>query len=97
MEKSTAPIVHMSDVLRFVTLWRYGGIYLDLDVIVLRNFDDLKPNFSGFEYVGSIASGVMRFASDGQGHKWVQDILENINVDYRPKEWSYNANGAISR
>jgi len=28
------PNIHMSDVLRYLTLWKFGGIYLDLDVIV---------------------------------------------------------------
>lgn len=28
------PKSHMSDILRYLTLWKYGGIYLDLDVVV---------------------------------------------------------------
>ena len=31
---SNWPNTHMSDVLRYLTLWKFGGIYLDLDVIV---------------------------------------------------------------
>lgn len=30
------PRSHMSDILRYTLLWKYGGIYLDLDVVVLR-------------------------------------------------------------
>ncbi|XP_017883751.2 lactosylceramide 4-alpha-galactosyltransferase-like, partial [Ceratina calcarata] len=33
-KESQWPISHMSDVLRYLTLWKYGGIYLDLDVVV---------------------------------------------------------------
>jgi hypothetical protein len=36
MESSSWPREHSSDVLRLVALWKYGGTYLDLDVIVLR-------------------------------------------------------------
>jgi hypothetical protein len=32
---------HMADKVRLDVLYRYGGIYLDLDVLVLKPFDDL--------------------------------------------------------
>lgn len=32
-------ISHTSDVLRYLTLWKFGGTYLDLDVIVVKNFN----------------------------------------------------------
>nr|CAD7413275.1 unnamed protein product [Timema cristinae] len=28
------PVQHSSDVLRYLTLWKYGGTYMDLDIIV---------------------------------------------------------------
>lgn len=28
------PVNHMSDILRYLTLWKFRGIYLDLDVVV---------------------------------------------------------------
>lgn len=30
------PRSHASDILRYLTLWKFGGIYLDLDVVVTR-------------------------------------------------------------
>ncbi|KAJ8678104.1 hypothetical protein QAD02_013891 [Eretmocerus hayati] len=33
---SSWPTNHMSDILRYLTLWKFGGIYMDLDVIVIR-------------------------------------------------------------
>jgi hypothetical protein len=33
---SSWPKEHSSDILRLMTLWKYGGIYLDLDVIILK-------------------------------------------------------------
>lgn len=39
----------MSDFLRLLVLYRYGGIYLDTDVVVQKNLDDLPPNFVGKE------------------------------------------------
>lgn len=34
LSSSYWPRSHMSDVMRYLTLWKYGGIYLDLDVVV---------------------------------------------------------------
>ncbi|GLG95314.1 Protein of unknown function [Gryllus bimaculatus] len=33
LRASRWPVVHASDVLRFLLLWKYGGTYLDLDVL----------------------------------------------------------------
>lgn len=39
LSKSKFVISHTSDVLRLLTLWKYGGTYLDLDVIVIKNLN----------------------------------------------------------
>lgn len=36
LESSQWPRSHMSDILRYLTLWRFGGIYLDLDVVIVK-------------------------------------------------------------
>jgi lactosylceramide 4-alpha-galactosyltransferase len=36
LKASRWPRSHASDALRFLTLWKYGGTYLDLDVVVTR-------------------------------------------------------------
>lgn len=36
LEKSNWPVEHSSDVLRYVSLLKYGGTYLDLDVIIRK-------------------------------------------------------------
>lgn len=35
LRSSRWPKSHMSDILRYLTLWKFGGIYLDLDVVVI--------------------------------------------------------------
>lgn len=35
---------HQSDVIRLQKLQKYGGIYLDIDTICLKSFDDLRKN-----------------------------------------------------
>ncbi|CAN8008825.1 unnamed protein product, partial [Ixodes pacificus] len=33
--------VHLADVLRLAVVYKYGGVYLDLDIVVLRSLEDL--------------------------------------------------------
>lgn len=55
-----------SDVHRFEILSRYGGLYMDVDVEILRNFDDLiekNDAFCGFEYNKKIVNpGLVLYA-----------------------------------
>ncbi|KAF7269657.1 hypothetical protein GWI33_017308, partial [Rhynchophorus ferrugineus] len=48
---------HTSDVLRYLLLWKYGGIYADLDVVVIKNLGDIPENFAGAEDDFHLASG----------------------------------------
>lgn len=55
---------HISDYLRFLTLYKFGGISFDLDVIVQKNLDNLPSNFAG-----AMTIGVLGFGSDEIGHE----------------------------
>lgn len=30
------PVIHLSDLLRQLTLWKFGGSYLDLDIVPMK-------------------------------------------------------------
>lgn len=36
LENSLYPVVHASDILRLVILWRFGGTYCDMDILFIR-------------------------------------------------------------
>jgi lactosylceramide 4-alpha-galactosyltransferase len=36
VRSSKWPVSHASDVLRFITLWKYGGTYLDMDFVMRK-------------------------------------------------------------
>lgn len=42
-------IMHASDIFRLVLLRKYGGVYIDLDMLVLKDFNDLPNNFACVE------------------------------------------------
>lgn len=43
------------------SLSKYRGTYLDMDVIVLRSFDDSLTNFAGAESSEDVAAGIISF------------------------------------
>lgn len=56
-------VAHMSDFLRYIAMFRYGGFYFDLDVIVLKSLDHYPPSFAGAEDEEVVATGVMAYRS----------------------------------
>ena len=83
---------HYTDYLRFFVMYRFGGTYLDMDAILLRQLPDLEfaglddPNgecswcFPGNMYV---APGVMRLLPN---RKFCYDILEtSFGPSYDPE------------
>lgn len=60
---------HTSDFLRFISMYKFGGIYLDLDVIVQKNFNSLPKNFAAAQNAHFLAIGAIGFESNGIGHK----------------------------
>ena len=52
---------HRSDVVRLEVLMKYGGIYLDLDVIVLKSFDPILryATTMGLERTGWLDNGII--------------------------------------
>lgn len=97
LERSQHSTSHSSDILRFVTMWKFGGIYLDLDVITLRSFRNVSLNFAGLESDSFIGSAVLSFDHTGPGHDYAGQCLEDVGNDYRGKEWGHNGPGVVTR
>lgn len=60
--------VQIADFLRLYALYKYGGIYLDLDFVMMRPFDEGVQNFLAAEDVDSIGNSVLGFGHDSVGH-----------------------------
>lgn len=67
----------VSDYVRLWALGQYGGLYMDVDFMVYRSFDELMnqyPAFAGYE--GSKRKPVMQGVIASQPHgAWVTDML----------------------
>lgn len=69
----------VSDYIRLAVLYRYGGIYLDTDMKVLKSFNELLNNkaFIGFESKYSIAAGIIGAEKKHKYIKFLLDLYEN--------------------
>lgn len=65
----------IADYFRFWVLYNFGGIYLDSDVQVFKNFDNLLgcKSFTGYEYMGIPEAAVIG-AEKGTG--WLKQCLD---------------------
>ena len=82
------------DFARLDIIYQYGGIYLDTDVEIVKNFDDLlyQKGFAGFESDQYVALGLGFGAAPGntiiQGfmeqYEQMQFVDKNGNIDMTP-------------
>ena len=69
---------HLSDALRYILLYLYGGYYFDLDVVTMHSMGSYR-NFSAAQSSGEIAIGAMHF---DYKHPAVIDLVEEFRVSY---------------
>ncbi|KAL7741844.1 hypothetical protein ACLKA6_012062 [Drosophila palustris] len=95
--RSSYLISHMSDLLRLITLFRFGGIYLDMDVVVLRSLEHVPLNYAGAESDTHVANGVMSLAPTGFGHLLAESCLHDFLINFDGGDWGNNGPGVITR
>ncbi|XP_070507589.1 lactosylceramide 4-alpha-galactosyltransferase-like [Chironomus tepperi] len=87
--KSRFPIEHMADVMRVMVLSRYGGTYLDLDVLSLVPIAVInQENFACPENDNVITNAVVNIGH--KNHEVMQAYLHKLNSSYNPNEWAAN-------
>lgn len=73
---------HMSDVFRALLLLKYGGFYADLDVIVLKSFNNLEENFIPNDWDNVVNGAVIHLNNYGIGAELVQKYMEKVIQGY---------------
>ncbi|RIB19136.1 hypothetical protein C2G38_1889039, partial [Gigaspora rosea] len=80
--------VTLSDLVRFVVLHNYGGIYIDADVLLVR---DMRPlYYANFEfsyrwsYLNEYNTAVLRLWKESQSSKMVIRGAINNNMSFHP-------------
>lgn len=88
---------HLSDVLRLLTLWKYGGMYLDTDIVCVKNFSPLGVNYAASENFDTVMNGILNFGGDELGRSFAQQCVEEVNNTFDGYMWSFNGPLLITR
>lgn len=84
---------HLSDLLRFVTLRKYGGTYLDLDLISLKSLKHLGTNFLGAQSNDIVNGAVLNVVQNEDGLNFLDTFLYSIQEVYEYDPFDRNALG----
>ncbi|XP_077523514.1 lactosylceramide 4-alpha-galactosyltransferase-like [Amblyomma americanum] len=87
LNKSSHPVEHLADALRLAVLYKRGGVYLDLDVVVIRPLDPL-PSFVCQSPVGRgdmVSNGFLAF---NRGDPFLLALMERAARTYKPEQWA---------
>ncbi|CAN7937406.1 unnamed protein product [Ixodes hexagonus] len=85
-EQSRFKMIHLSDALRLGILWLYGGIYLDLDVVVLKKIDPFVNSLVQ-SMNDMVANGILIFS---RHHPFLDECLRALVSNYNPNVWGQN-------
>jgi len=90
---------HITEIIRLASLYKYGGVYLDTDVIVMRDLGSLR-NCLGTELAGSqgeakILNGAV-LAFD-RGSPFIWEGMVEFNTTYRIDSWGWNGPELVTR
>lgn len=82
-----------ADYIRLYALYKYGGIYMDSDVVVYKSFDDLLslPFFLGEDYTHCFEAAII---GAEPGLEWIKVILDRYEtLPFINEDGSYNMRG----
>ena len=85
-ERSDNSVVHLSDALRVLLVWRYGGLYLDTDYVVLNDMTHYQ-NVTVKTGAGGLAVTNNAFSFTA-GHPFLLLVMLHMSDSYRPGCWT---------
>ncbi|NXG20937.1 A4GAT galactosyltransferase, partial [Grallaria varia] len=83
----------LSDACRIVLMWKFGGIYLDTDFIVLRNLQNLT-NALGIQGEDELNGAFLSFKPK---HKFMELCMKDFVENYNAWVWGHQGPGLLTR
>lgn len=81
LEKSKFRVEHTSDALRLLLLWKYGGTYLDTDMMVQKRLDSVSSNFACRQSRDEINNAIVNF-DRLEGHELIMNFITEFVRNY---------------
>ena len=85
---------HFSDYIRMLTLYKGGGLYMDLDFITIKTLNsDIFWNFVPIQELSYLTGSIMHLQ---HGHRLITLFLKKLAKDYRPNNWGHHGPDMIN-
>ncbi|XP_077639241.1 lactosylceramide 4-alpha-galactosyltransferase-like [Lonchura striata] len=83
----------LSDACRIVLMWKFGGIYLDTDFIVLKNLENLT-NALGIQGDNVLNGAFLSFKAK---HNFMELCMQDFVQNYNGWVWGHQGPGLLTR
>ncbi|KAK9715328.1 hypothetical protein RND81_06G157500 [Saponaria officinalis] len=102
IDPGTIPITqNLSDLLRLVALYKYGGVYIDADVVILKDVSSLR-NSIGIQTMENksrnqgttLNNAVLIF---DKGHLMLLKFIEEFVNTFNGRRWGFNGPSLVTR
>ena len=80
VDLSTLPIQQKVDIYRLLLLYKYGGLYMDTDIIVLQDLKDIAGKLSQYDFVGFGCTGDTCKYGYGMPSNWLMASRPNTEL-----------------
>ena len=90
-------IAHRVDYYRVLLLNKYGGLYLDADIIVLNNLEDIIEKLRDYDYIGFGCTGYRCINGYGKPSNWAMASKPNGIMISRLKNYLENTLDTIGK
>ena len=87
---------HQTDLLRYLILYKWGGVYVDTDVIIVRPVVSLPMNVMGWQDPHN-ATATGAFMMFEKGNPFLSACLKEFAEHYNSTLWGYNGPGLLTR
>jgi hypothetical protein len=71
MDFSRLKIAHKVDFYRILLMYKYGGIYIDVDILVLKDLKSIHNKLENYDYVGFGCTGNLCKNGNGRPSNWI--------------------------
>ncbi|EDS27462.1 lactosylceramide 4-alpha-galactosyltransferase [Culex quinquefasciatus] len=90
-------VENTSDLLRLLAVYKYGGTYLDTDVVVMKSFNELPLNYMVSSGDGYVANGFINLQASGVGHEIAELFLRDAAQTFNGDRWAANGPSLVTR
>jgi len=80
---------HATDIVKMRILLKYGGIYIDTDILIIQNMDPLRRYHAVFGQEAAMKLSPAIILAEPNS-TFLQLVLDNYHTDYHPLDPDYN-------